>query len=84
MKTEEQKLITQRDKILFKHYQYRGGADYIDIISAMDEYADYMLCKKAILLNAIITGSFCSKLLKIPSSILVEYNVDADELMSNI
>jgi len=32
-----------RDKILFKHYTYRGGAEYVDIITAMEEYANYKI-----------------------------------------
>jgi len=39
--SDKQKEIKKRDKILFKHYAYRGGADYIDIVLAMEEYADY-------------------------------------------
>ena len=40
---DRQKEIKKRDKILFKHYTYRGGADYCDIVSAMEEYANYKL-----------------------------------------
>lgn len=39
--TFQQKEIKKRDKILFKHYTYRGGAEYIDIVTAMEEYAEY-------------------------------------------
>lgn len=78
--TFAQKLDKKRDKILFKHYQYRGGAEYIDIITAMDEYAAYRLR----IIEQAITANFCIALLKLPSSIMVEYKIDADELATKI
>ena len=33
----------KRDKILFKRYQYRGGSEYVDIIIAMEEYANWRI-----------------------------------------
>jgi len=41
-----------RDNILFKHYTYRGGSEYVDIIMAMDEWA--LRVAKAVRMEAIL------------------------------